>query len=324
MTTPIETDSARLGPLRGNGLHDGPAVQAVRRLAKALVLMGWIAAQGAETPLKLPPAEAMTRADAFSAWFAALLGEQYPQAGVKVISPLVLTAMAGGRSVITIHLDRFFSACTLQPDDRERCYQRVSSYLPNVMPGDDGSPITPDAIVALVRTKVYLEKASAAAPGDLNKQPVARHLVGPLWVLYAYDNSQGTGLLSASQYKALRLTSDQLDLLAVRNLQRLLGPLEVSGSPILNNGVQAISRGNPYESSRLLLYEQWEALAQTRKVPLLVSVPVQDVLVYTLAQHTGAAALRDMDLRIVKGASFPISPVVLRWTSTGWVEEPPQ
>lgn len=286
----------------------------------ALLVMRWAAAQGAGPLHGLPSAEALSHAEVFSAWFAGLLNDTYPHAQAAVLSPLVVKAKAGGGRSITVALDRFFTACRRPPQDRARCYRRVSSYLPNILPGKDGSPVTPAAIVALVRTREYLAKAAAASPDDLDRQPVARHLVGPLWVLYAYDNSQGSGLLTASQYKALHFNRDELDLVAMKNLQRLLGPLEMGASVMLQDqGVQVINDGNPYESSRLLLYEQWQALAQRQQAPLLASVPVQDALLYTTSG--AAAALRDLDKRLLRQGSFPVSPAVLRWTSTGWVEE---
>lgn len=298
----------------------------MRRIVTMLMLLAYAAAQGGEAASRLPPPEAMIRPEVFAAWFAGLLAEKYPAAGVKVVSPLVLSAKAGGKNDIRIRLDAFFDACRRRPDDREHCYRRVNAYLPNVMPGEDGSLITPNDIVAIVRTEAYLRQAAASSRDDLDEQPVARHLVGPLWVLYAYDNSQGSGLLNARQYETLHLTRDQLDLTVVKNLERLLGPLETKDRSLaFKDGMQVISNGNPYESSRVLLYRQWQARAQRQAEPLLVSVPVQDVLVCARADRPGVAeAMRNLDARIARQGSFPISPVVLRWTSTGWIEEPPQ
>jgi hypothetical protein len=299
-------------------------VKVMRGITAVLVLLGCAAALGGEAASRLPPPEAMTRPEAFAAWFAGLLAEKYPAAGVKVVSPLVLSAKAGGKNDIHIRLDSFFDACRRRPDDREHCYRWVDAYLPNIMPGADGSLITPNDIVALVRTREYLRQAAASSRDDLGEQPVARHLVGPLWVIYAYDNSQGSGLLNARQYKALHLTPDQLDLMAVKNLARLLGPLETQDRSLaFKEGMQVISNGNSYESSRVLLYRQWQALAQRQAAPLLVSVPVQDVLICARADRPGVAdAMRKLDAAIARQGSFPISPVVLRWTSTGWIVEP--
>ena len=56
--------------------------------------------------------------------------------------------------------------------------------------------------------------------------------------------------------------------------------------------------------------------------PLLASVPARNVVVYTTADRPMAGAEdRSLNFKIAQRVDFPISPLVLRWTKTGWVEE---
>jgi hypothetical protein len=286
------------------------------------------AAKNAAVPLPEPPSsEEMGDQGKFTAWYARVLSKQYPDAKITVTAPLTIHALRPqvmGGDDIDIYLDRFYKACSKQPDDRMRCHDLVSAYLPNVFPRDKDSAIARGSLVAIVRTKEYLDQANRMSK-DLkpDDEIVARPFVGPLWIIYAYDNSQNSGMLTHRQLKTLNLNEDQLDVIARQNTKRLLGPMGENKAKILGNTIQVINQGNLYESSRLLLYEQWQEMAEMQDAPLLVSIPARNVLVYTIANRaTAAASLRNLDFKIAQRVPFPISPVVLRWTSTGWVQEP--
>ena len=276
---------------------------------------------------EFPSSEDMGDPAKFSAWYTRILSKQYPDAEITVTEPLALHAVRpqdrGGDDII-IHLDRFYRACGEKPDDQMRCHELVTAYLPNVFPRDKGSAIARGSIVAIIRTREYLDQANRIFK-DLKPDDdiVARPFVGPLWVIYAYDNSQSSGMLTRRQLKALNMDEDELDVIARQNIQRLLRPMGKNKIKIIDNKIQVINQGNLYEASRLLLYEEWQELAQMQDAPLLVSIPARNVLVYATANRAVAAsAVRSLDFKIAQRVPFPISPMVLRWTSTGWVKEP--
>ena len=256
----------------------------------------------------------------FTQWFARTVSDFDNSVSVAVKSPLTLElsrSKEGVKGSIEYSLDRFFNKCKVQPYNARACYRLVMSYLPSILsPGFTGD-VDVNSVIAIIRTEDYV--ASARARSHI----IAIHYVGPLWLIYALDTPTSTRMLTLEELKILKLKEENLLGLAKRNLTRILGPIDTRyKSKLPHNAMQTIHQGSIYESSRLLLSEQWDELAKMQDYPLLVSVPARDLIIYSTASNAAArGALIGLDYQAAQKTDFPISPVVLRWTSNGWIEE---
>jgi len=105
-------------------------------------------------------------------------------------------------------------------------------------------------------------------------------------------------------------------------LRRTLPPLPEVARPARPGTIGNVA-GDAYESSRLLLHEDWSPLASAQGGVLLVAVPAKDVVLYVGEDSAAAVdALRTLATQVGKQTPAPLSDFVLRWTRDRWVVVP--
>lgn len=157
-------------------------------------------------------------------------------------------------------------------------------------------------------------EALDAGPGG---QLVHRPLVDGLQIGYAFDSTHTITPLSADDQAALGLDADGLHAAAVANLGALpFTPERLDPSA----AVWMLVHGDSYDAARLALTEPWETFDQAHPGTLVAVAPCRDAVFF--ADTTDATHVEAM-LRLAEQAyltePYPIRPVPLEWTPTGWI-----
>lgn len=277
-------------------------------VALGMVILLSACAQTPATTSALPQDEA-----AFTREVAARVRRAMPKTSVEVRAPLTI---AIGQA--QANLDRIHDFCRREPAS---CSSEVDRYVAGMEEAGrlvDAAPARADVRV-VVRTGDYMAAARAALGEDaLAPRPVA----GDLFAMAVLDGPRTIRSIGKSVRDALGLTQDELHALGIENLRRTLPPLSEVAPPAKPGTIGNVA-GDAYESSRILLHEDWSPLVTAQGGVLLVALPAKDVVLYVGEDSAKAVeALRSLATHVGKQTPAPLSDRVLRWTPSGWVVVP--
>jgi hypothetical protein len=215
-------------------------------------------------------------------------------------------------------LDTIYAFCQREA---ARCADVVATQVANISASmrQAAAADHPEALRLVVRPAAYVESIRQAAAGRAEFEPIARPFVGGLWMLCVLDQPGSVAYLNEGTLKRLGLSADEAIALARRNTAEHLRPRhDMTRKP----GDKAISRivGDTYESSRLLLHEDWAPMAKQMKGGLVVTIPVRETVLYAEEDEKAVAILAKSARDLAREDSRPISTAVFRWTPTGWEE----
>jgi hypothetical protein len=282
-------------------------------MATALRLVALVLALLASAPAaaSVPSDEA-----GFTAYVAGALAAALPEARVSAGGLLRLTVDRPPLSV-ELQLDEPLARCR---QDAAGCDAVVRDFVRRNAEAlaETADPVRPEQLRAVVRTAAHVEEARRLAGGLDVGQPVARPLAGDLWLLCVVDHPHGIKTLTVGDAAKLGLTEEAAIALAERNVAAALPPPGPALGEPPRHGV-AVLDGDFYASSRLLLHDQWQALAHRLHGRLVVAAVAADTLIYGDGRDSGA--IREIAAAAVaRGAQAqrPISPTLLRWLPGGW------
>jgi len=215
-------------------------------------------------------------------------------------------------TIVASNLDDLWRQCT---NDPKICEAARAKAVKNFLQAASRPAVRRDQVLAMIKTRAWIDNARKDGGS-----PIVRPFIGDLWKVYILDFPDGMRVLDPSDLKTLKLTEDELDVLAISNLDRQLTafphmPVE-EGSP-----VRVLRVGDSYESARLLLHYRWRGLAGEVKGDLLASAPNRDA-VYFVGSGESPETLLTFRLRmkeLSRTEAYPLSPQILRWTAGRWV-----
>jgi len=255
---------------------------------------------------------------AFTEYVAGLLRQAAPDVKIKVTGPLTLDVDGPG-GPHTAMLDNMFDTCRR---DRAGCEQTVAVYVSQMTTlwRTPPKPLVVSQLRVIVRPSAYVQSMRQDMRGA---EPVAKPLIGDLWVIGAADQPTAIDLLTSQNLAPLNLTAEQAMARGRKNMRfamlRLLKPaLAASRDQI------AGLTGDPYESSLLAFPELWAKVAEVEGGNLIVSVPARDVVLLT--DGSGAHAVADLKQaaeQVMATADRPFSSAVYRWSADGWTPVQP-
>ena len=173
-----------------------------------------------------------------------------------------------------------------------------------------------EALRVVVRPKDYLRLMQRP---DRDKAPIVRPYIGDLAIALVFDGAQTVTSAGRTDLHALKLDEEQAFGLARQNLRtRELAPLHAVLKPIAGTAIGHLDENN-YESSRLVLHEDWKPFVDQIGGNLIVAVPATHVLLYGRGDSAEAVdALRALARDVVRTNPRPLSTLVFRWQPAGW------
>lgn len=126
--------------------------------------------------------------------------------------------------------------------------------------------------------------------------------------------------LDTADLKTLAVSSDEAFALGAANLRSSLKPFPELEERSEEQSLRYLN-DNEYESSRLLLHQDWSGIAKRLDGELIVAAPAYDLVIYGRGGNRAAVnALRTLARDLARRAERPLSQSVFRWTQGGWQE----
>jgi hypothetical protein len=252
---------------------------------------------------------------AFTAEAAQRFRARFPDAVVTVKEPLTLgIKLPNDPQDFWANLDRVWRFCG---DNPRNCDAALTTYVTSSGEAmeERARPVDTPSVRLVLRPAQYVEEIRRTM-GTPQAQPVVEPFVGDLWVVCVADRPRTSRFVRADDLAKLGLTREEAFALGRRNLAAALPPMKRGRVQPLQIGVL---EGDDYESSRLLLHEQWSDLAAQMGGSVPVAAPSSRVLLFIDARGANSVAPLSAHSRVVGALSDrPIPPTVFRWTPSGW------
>lgn len=271
-------------------------------------------------PAAPPPSfDASTQAS-FTESIARLVHEASAAFRVAVLGPLTIhvDATDTDKHDLRVSLDRVWAEC--QGDPRH-CEDDARSFVDKMVAAIEtpAAQATREQVVAVLRPRAYFD----AIGGPSASGVVADPFVGDLFAAYVVDLPQAVRSLSAADMTSLGLARGDLPSLARANLAHRLGSSVELLARAKPGSVAVVQTGSYFESSRLLLVDDWVALAARLTQPMFAAVPANDVLVFAVAPPAEQLAkLRGAIQGLYASSERPVSPHLYRWDAGRWIVAP--
>jgi len=245
-----------------------------------------------------------------------------PQTEIKITGPLTLD-VGNPPDTHQVRLGNVWNYCQRAPANCESEADGFVTKLMSIWREEDAS-VEKSAIRVIVRGAYYVDDLRKIGATKPEARGIFRPVAGDLWLICVADLPHAVRPLRQDDLAKLGLTEDQAIALGEQNTEASLPRLaeEVREGPEM--GV-AYALGNFYDSSRLLLHEDWGELSGKMNGHLMVAVPATDLVVFgDGSTPAGIEALHAFVQFAVAKAPRPVSDTLLHWTPTGWeVVNPP-
>jgi len=254
----------------------------------------------------------------FTSYVVDALTKSTPDLSFVAAGPLLITVRThDGKDTNSLYLNRIWQFCSQNPGS---CDRAVSSYVTSMLESIKlrSQPIDPTTIRVVVRSTAYLAPAQAGG-GEGDRDPAAKPLAGDLWIVCVADSPRSTRVLQNADLKRLKLSIDEAIALGARNTSAALPPLRSTPTKF-GGGKFETAMGDPYyESSRIILHDDWAAIAKKMRGQLVVAVPSSGIVIYgNGASARTVEAMREFVPYAAAKSDRPISATLLRWTKDGW------
>jgi hypothetical protein len=253
--------------------------------------------------------------DGFTTYVARAFEKALPGAKVSVTAPLYLAIEVTQAGKHQAYLQTVFAQCQKTPD---RCDFFVANWVDQIASTDAHGigPLDRTALRMVIRPEGYVDQMRNAQ----KREPVAAPFMAGLWMICVEDLPKSIEFPNAKEFEDAGLTRDEALALCEENTRKALRPIEETGHPNFFGKVGLVA-DDPYESSRLLFPDSWQAIVGKSRTPLLVSAPGSDAVLYLHSKSTAEIArLRAATLKVATDARRMISIKIFRWTSAGFEE----
>jgi uncharacterized protein YtpQ (UPF0354 family) len=241
-----------------------------------------------------------------------LLRAGEPKGGWVSPQLLKLTNASG----LVVNLERLWSLCE---GDQAQCDPELKHLVEEVLKvatRPESPKATPERLFAVIRPVGYFD----GAPAEVRAESLFEPLTGDLVVVYVMDEGGAVRGAKASDLKDLGLSRTDVPTVARRNLGAEL-PVPPNQRDCRPHAVGVWRSGSYFESSRLLLSDYWQGMADRTHSTIVAAAPAADSLVVVCDPTPDELVkLRGMVERLAQQAARPISNTLLKWTAAGWRE----
>ena len=263
----------------------------------------------------LAPVQAMAKDRPVRDRVIAIVRAKLPNATITPTDPQGFELTLPGREKVTVSVTRIADFCSV--NDKAECDDQVGVFADSVK-----TMATADFTVTRARLRVVLRgqpdtDGYVATIAEPNRRPLVRPFLTGVSMVLAADFPKGTRLITADDLGDLKLGADEAFELGATQVLADLPPVpkleEVAGKMI------AIS-GFDYGASVMLRPERWRSLAEASGGRLYIAIPGDnEVLIGTTKSADDLPKLRELISQEHALAPRGISPLIYRWSPTGWV-----
>ncbi|HEX3771022.1 MAG TPA: hypothetical protein VHV30_09170 [Polyangiaceae bacterium] len=255
---------------------------------------------------------------AFTQRVAQLFDDEAPDLSAAVVGPLAIQLVprsGADKQGVRVSLQRVSTECkaapaTCEPATRDFVKKSVRSLRMN------GKPATRDDIVAVLRSKAYVDKVGGAA----TTQAIIDPFLGDLYVVYMVDLPDSIRSLTPAEMDPIVPDRRALPQVAEVNLAKRLGHLTDAMTSTATGSFAVLQSHNVFESSRILMGDEWAVLQKrVGSAAIVVAAPAVDVMLVGIGPTASQLAeMHDTAKKMYAAASRPLSPDLFRWSATTW------
>ena len=262
--------------------------------------------------------------DRFTAYIAEEIRGNPPegvQVRVVVPRPLLLRLQAPSGMSVEANLTEFYNHCVALEG---RCAEAKEGLIQNAFQalGEVSRPVAADDLRVVVRSESYVAESNDTLKRHGLPPIIAKPYVGDLWMVLAFSRSQLIGVANSETIKALGLEEAAAFAIALRNTREERKPILERSVPLRGTYLHILGEDS-YESSRMLLHDDWAEVA-ARNGDLVVSVPAANSVIFGKGKTAEQIkAMREVVSKQARTALQPLSAQLFRWRPNGWevVEE---
>ncbi|HWA93242.1 MAG TPA: DUF1444 family protein [Terracidiphilus sp.] len=245
--------------------------------------------------------------EVFCLLYSKLLEERLPGTKIEFTGDTALRVVSPSGKESTTYLDNLWLKFKGGHEDRREILERYVRFAASL-----NSPpvaITRKNIVATIKDSQYISYLSPEA------KTVTEHLCGDIYVVYAVDLPETISGLGREEMAKAGVDESELRALAVKNLERILPPIERHGE----GPWYLVTAGSDYVASLLLFEWLWEQFKKECSSDIVAVVPSRDVLLYTSTKsQEGLAHIKERAIEISETAPHAISSSLLIWKNRTW------
>lgn len=291
-------------------VNDKNCVSLIKGLLYSVIAMsgaGFSATCAAQIPLD--PVE-------FSAVVAQALREKVdPAIAVSTPAPLVLQVEVAGQSV-SLPFDAVHARCIALSGF---CRDSVRLYVAAAIETLAGAPANPSAtqLRVLLRHRLFVEQLGRGNGSSRPPPPVAKPFTGDLWMVLALAGKHVQWLVPHVMLERLGLDPSAAFELALKNTRAALPPLSHVVRPLGSSGFSHVYGDSV--ASRLLLAEDWRAVAARKPGELVAMVPDTDNVIFGVVQSLSELnAFKDLATEPTRLTGHPRTATIYRWRNEAW------
>jgi hypothetical protein len=240
---------------------------------------------------------------------------------VEVLEPLSLKLDFQGTDHhdLRVSLDRMWFVCQSDPPGCERAMNDFVAKVIHTV-GVPEEPVARDGVVAMLRPRSWFESVGQAPDYE---GALSDPLVGDIYAVYVVDLPKAVRSLTKADLDALGFTRAELASLARTNLTTRLGHLPDAVRNAQAGDVVVLRTGSYFESSRVLLGDDWTALSSTKARTIVVSMPANDVMIVSMDPGPiQLDKLRELTQAAFEKAQVRVSRKIYRWNAGSWAALP--
>lgn len=247
------------------------------------------------------------------------LQESNPHTQYKILNSLEILAR-NGENEVTHYLDKAYQEYVMHPEEHERI---MSRYVMNsILLYIEQAKIKRENIVPVIKPRSYLDYlAQLNKEQGANQEPVFESYNEDLIIVFAEDQKNSISFFGRKAFEELNISRDTLRMMAIKNLDRILPPMERRGG----QGRYMLSAGGDYEASLILMPGIWNQENFPVDGDIVIAIPNRDVLLVTgsNSQEESLAELEAMCADSYRTGRHAISEKLFIWAGgkfTSWEE----
>jgi uncharacterized protein YtpQ (UPF0354 family) len=189
----------------------------------------------------------------------------------------------------------------------------IAAYLDAAPAGDEQDVATRRSnILPLVKTVMWrsasLKQLEAAGMKD-NNPFLTEPLTAELLTVYVEDKPDAMSYVSAADLSSLDLRQEDLRVLALENLRRMVPEITLQGG----SGRYGVRLDGNYDASMVFLAEEWRSQVEIDGDPVIAVPAREELLVCGSNDPQSIASLRNMAAQIMAQSPYGLSAQLYTW-----------
>lgn len=255
-------------------------------------------------------------AEQFTEKYKDALEAKYPNVVYTIIGNLAIQGDYDGKDV-KHYLDNAYKEYQLSPDNFEGIVHKYSGSTEELYREYDAIQI--DAIIPLIKPIAFLESLrELSRQNGLEKEPwvVYEQYNDQLVIVYAEDTPKSIRYFTQEEFDKMGIPKEDLFLMAVENLFRILPPMQRQGG----EGLYLVTAGGDFEACLILLGGIWNNENFPVQGDLVVSIPNRDMLIVSGSEeHEKLQVLKEITKEAYTNGHHSLSPYLYKWDGERFV-----